>query len=209
MLKTLIFCLTCSLVPSLAWAVLIEFEASDFTVTTNFSNVQTFKFSIDVAEDLVPGGVYLNPEINSIEYNVSGTLDNTPSRFPAFALVRSMTGEEFYAQGSEMVFQIAVSADLTDGLQITELEGAGPVFLFNAREVNTGRYHPPFFQLSADGSGIIQNSNNKGGINPASMEEVIVDFGDEFVSSLGFTPALLTLTGPIPSVVYEDGFETP
>ena len=43
MLKTLVFCLISALLPGLAWAELIEFEASDFTVTPTYSNVHTSK----------------------------------------------------------------------------------------------------------------------------------------------------------------------
>lgn len=63
MLKKLVFCLTCALLPVSAWAELIEFEAGDFTVTPTFSEVQTFQFSIELAAALMPGVVYLNPEI--------------------------------------------------------------------------------------------------------------------------------------------------
>jgi hypothetical protein len=208
MLKKLVFCLTCALLPVSAWAELIEFEAGDFTVTPTFSDVQTFQFSIELAAELMPGVIYSNPEIIGIEYNVSEALADTPSGFPAFALQRTIGGEEFYAQDSSMSFEIAASADLTDGLQISELVGDALVFLFNAREVDTGRYHPPLFQLNADGSGSIQNSNNLGGINPASGEEVDVDFGEEYITELGFDPAVLTLTGPIPNLIFENGFET-
>jgi hypothetical protein len=209
MLKKLGFCLTCALLPVSAWAELIEFEANDFTVTPAFSNVQTFQFSIELAVELMPGVVYLNPEIIGIEYSVSGLLaDNTPSGFPGFALERTIVGEEFYTQGSSMSFEIVASADLTDGLQVSELVGDGLVFLFNAREVDTGRYHPPLFQLNAGGSGSIQNSNNLGGINPSSGEVVDVDFGEEYITELDFDPAALSLTGPIPNLIFENGFET-
>jgi hypothetical protein len=208
MLKKLVFCLTCALLPVSAWAELIEFEANNFTLNPTFSDVQTFQFSIDLAAELVPGVFYLNPEINGIEYSVSGSLDGTPSGFPAFALQRTIGGEEFYTQGSSMSFEIAASADLTDGLQISELVEDGLVFLFDAREVDTGRYHPPLFQLNADGSGSIQNSNNQGGINPGSGEEVDVDYGEEYITVLGFDPAVLTLTGPISNLIFENGFET-
>jgi hypothetical protein len=208
MLKKLVFCLTCALLPVSAWADLIEFEASDFTVTPTFSDVQTFQFSIELAAELMPGVIYSNPEIIGIEYNVSEALADTPSGFPAFALQRTIGGEEFYAQGNSMSFEIAASADLTDGLQISELVGDALVFLFNAREVDTGRYHPPLFQLNADGSGSIQNTHNPGGINPASGEEVDVDFGEEYITELGFDPAVLTLTGPLPNLIFENGFET-
>jgi hypothetical protein len=208
MLKKLVFCLICALLPVSTWAELIEFEASDFTVTPTFSDVQTFQFSFDLAAELMPGVVYLNPEINGIEYSVSGALADTPSGFPAFALQRTIVGEEFYTQGSSMSFEIAASADLTDGLQISELVGDRLVFLFDAREVDTGRYHPALFQLNADGSGSIQNLNNLGGINPGSGEEVNVGYGEEYITELGFDPAALSLTGPIPNLIFEDGFET-
>jgi hypothetical protein len=87
-LKKLVFCLTCALLPVSAWAELIEFEAGDFTVTPTFSEVQTFQFSIELAE------------------------------------------------------------------------------------------------------------------------EVDVDFGEEYVTVLGFDPAALSLTGPIPNLIFENGFET-
>jgi hypothetical protein len=209
MLKKLVFCLICALLPVSAWAELIEFEANDFTVTPAFSNVQTFQFSIELAVELMPGVVYLNPEINGIEYSVSGALADTPSGFPAFALQRTIVGEEFYTQGSSMSFEIVASADLTDGLQVSELVGDGLVFLFDARELDTGRYHPPLFQLNAAGSGSIRNSNNLGGINPASMEEVDVDYGEEYITELSFDPVVLTLIGPRPDLVFENGFETP
>jgi hypothetical protein len=209
MLKTLVFCLTCALLPASAWAELMEFEAADFTVTPTFSNVQNFQFSIDLAVELTPGAAYSNPVLNGVEYSVFGTLADTPSGFTAFNLIRTIGGEEFYTQGSSMSFEIDASADLTDGLQISELLGVGLVFLFNGREVGTGRYHPALFQLNDDGTGSIQNSNNQGGINPGSGEVVDVDFGEEYITELGFDPAVLTLTGPIPNLVFEDGFEVP
>ena len=63
MLKTLVFCLTCALLPASVWAELMEFEAADFTVTPTFSNVQTFQFSIDLGESppdpfIEPFGIY-------------------------------------------------------------------------------------------------------------------------------------------------------
>jgi hypothetical protein len=208
MFKALVFCLISALLPGLAWAELMAFEASDFTVTPTYSNVQTFQFQIDFSAELVPGVVYTNPALNGVEYSVSGTLDNTPSGFPGFGLVRSIGGEEFYTQGSSMNFEIAASADLTDGLQISELVGDEPVFVFNGREVDTGRYHPALIELYADGTGSIQNSNNQGGINPGSGEIVDVDFGEEYITGLSFDPAVLSLTGPIPNLIFEDGFET-
>jgi hypothetical protein len=196
------------LFPASAWAEVIEYAANDITVNPTSSTLQTFQFSIELATTVQAGVIYVNPALITVDYSVSGSLDETPSGFPAFALERTMDGEEFYAQGSSISFEVAVSADLSDGLQISELVGAGLVFLLDAREVNTGRYHPPLVQLNADGSGSIRNSNNFGGINPASMEEVDVDYGEEFITELVFDPAALTLIAPPPKPIFEDGFET-
>lgn len=106
----------------------------------------------------------------------------TPSAFSAFNLQRTISGAEFYAQGSSLSFEIAAGADLTDGLQVGELAGANPVFLFNGREVGTGRYHPALFQLNNDGTGSIRNSNNMGGVNPGSGEIVDVSEGEEYIT---------------------------
>ena len=109
-----------------------------------------------------------------------------------------MDGAEFYTQGSSLSFTVDAAADLSDGLQVSELGGSNPVFLFNGREVGTGRYHPALFQLKADGTGSIRNSNNMGGINPGSGEEVDVYFGEEYITELTFDPTALTLIAPIP-----------
>ena len=45
-------------------------------------------------------------------------------------------------QGHAMAFEVDITADLSDGLQVSELVGTGIVFEFNRREVGTGRYHP-------------------------------------------------------------------
>ena len=81
------------------------------------------------------------------------------------------------------------------------------VFEFNGREVGTGRYHPALVQLNADGTGRIQNSNNFGGINPGSGELVDVDFGEEYITDLTFSPATLTLIPPLSELIMMDGFE--
>jgi len=180
-----------------ASAVVITFDSGDFVTDPQFSNVTTFHFEIDISQPIIPGGVYNNPELNSVIYNVNGSLQlvpPTPSGFPGFNLVRNIGGAEFYLQGSSLSFKISATADLSDGLQMSELDGIGPVFVFNGREVDTGRYHPSLFELNSDGSGLIRNSNNMGGINLGSNQVVDVQIGEEYITVLGFSP-LLTI-GP-------------
>ncbi|MBK19317.1 MAG: hypothetical protein CMM52_10840 [Rhodospirillaceae bacterium] len=179
-------------------AFVINFEAADFGLTPIFSNSQTFNFTIDIDAPLTAGTTYTNPTLNSVDYRVFGFLAATPSGFPAFDLSRSITGTDFYAQGSSMSFEISAFADLTDGLQVSELVGTGVVFEFNAREVGNGRYHPPIVQLNTDGTGIIQNSNNFGGINPATLQVVDVDFGEEYITALTFNTSTLTIADAPP-----------
>ena len=197
-----------ALAPALSWADLLTFQASDFGLNPTFSDVRTFAFSIDLAVPMTAGSSYSNPGLTRVDYNVSGTLDGTPSGFPAFDLVRAILGSEFYSQGSSMAFEVDITADLSDGLQVSELVGSGVVFEFNGREVDTGRYHPAIVQLNADGTGTIQNSNNTGGTNPGSGKVVDVDFGQEYITELTFTPTTLTLLPP-PDLILMDGFEDP
>lgn len=57
-------------------------------------------------------------------------------------------------------------------------------------------------ELNSDGTGLFQNSNNMGGINPGNGLEVDVDFGEEYISELSFDPAAFTIgTVPEPSTV--------
>ena len=181
-------------------AAVVSFEAADFGLNTTFSNVRTFSFEIDIEDSLAPGRSLDNPRLHGVDYNVFGFLTTTPSGFPAFRLERTIAGDEFYDQGSSLEFEIQRSADLSDGLQVSELEGTGTVFRFNGREVDTGRYHPSLVELNADGTGRILNSNNAGGVNPGSLRVVDVDFGEEYVTELRFDPSKLTLTRPIASV---------
>ncbi|MEO1530108.1 MAG: PEP-CTERM sorting domain-containing protein [Planctomycetota bacterium] len=177
-----------------ARADIVTFEASDFGLNPTFSNVRTFRFEIDIAAPITPGAILDNPTLNGVRYNVFGQLAaGTPSGFSAFDLRREIGGDEFYAQGSSLSLQIANDADLTDGLQASELVGADPVFVFNGREVGTGRYHPAVVRLNADGTGSIRNSNNMGGVNPATNEVVDVEEGEEYITELTFTPSALTL----------------
>jgi hypothetical protein len=193
LLRALATCCLC-LNFSSAQAFIISFEASDFVKTPIFSNVQTFAFSINVAGFLTAGTTYNDPILNSVNYSVSGSLGATPSGFPAFALARSIVGPDFYTQGSSLSFEVAAGADLTDGLQVSDLVGD---FVFNGREVGTGRYHPALFEIRSDGTGRIQNSNNFGGINPSSLEVVDVELGEEYITDLTFNVSNLTLAETI------------
>ncbi len=181
----------------------LRFSDADFALTPAFNDVQAFDFRIDLQGQLTAGTAYNNPAISSIVYSVSGRLPvATPSGFGAFNLERTIVGAEFYAQGSSLQFEIAGGADLSDGLQVSELVGGAPVFVFDGREVGTGRYHPSLFQLNSDGTGSIRNSNNMGGINPGSGEVVDVDFGVEYITDLNFDPAQTTIGVPEPSTEY-------
>ena len=195
-----------ALAPALSWADRLTFQAIDFELNPTFSDVRTFAFSINLAIPVTAGSSYSNPELTRVDYNVFGTLDDTPSGFPAFDLVRAISGSEFYNQGSSMMFEVDITADLSDGLQVSELVGTGIVFEFNGREVGTGRYHPALVQLNADGTGSIRNSNNTGGINPGSGLVVDVDFGEEYITELTFDPSTLTV---LTELVLMDGFEDP
>ena len=181
-----------------AWGFTITFKHTDFALNPAFNSLQQFSFTIDVAGALVPG-TYNNPALTGVIYSVQGTLAGTPSGFPAFNLQRTIGGAEFYSQGSSLQFVIAPGASLSDGLQISDLLGPNPVFLLDAREVGTGRYHPPIIRLNADGTGQIQNSNNFGGINPATGQMVNVNYGDEYIVNLAFNPTALTLSVPEPA----------
>lgn len=70
---------------------------------------------------------------------------------------------------------------------------SGFVFHFNGREKGTGRYHPLFLQLFSDGTGLLQNADNRNGINPATKEVVDVDFGDEYNTNLSFDASSITI----------------
>ncbi len=182
-----------------AGATAIMIDAADFIEFPTKSNVRTYSFTIEVTGPLAPGGVYNNPALDGVDYYVRGSLvPGTPSGFPAFNLIRAIGGAEFYSQGSSLNFSILPSANLSDGLQLSELAGAGVIFEMNAREVDTGRYHPPILRLNADGTGLLQNSNNNGGTNPATGNVVNVNFGDEYVTGLTFNPADVTIAPPIP-----------
>lgn len=192
---------TLLLVPSIASAQFsIEFSDADFGIVPEFGTVNSFEFAIDVADPLVAGGVYSNPVLDGVSYSVFGLLeDGVPSGFPAFNLVREIGGQEFFDQGSSLNFTVDAAADLSDGLQISELvaDANGLLFEFNGRELNTGRFHPPLLQLFSSGFGAIQNSDNLGGVNPLSGTVVDVGFGAEYVNGLTFDSSV-TLVSAIP-----------
>jgi hypothetical protein len=164
------------------------FSSDDFVTTPVFNDVAQFSFDIRIDVPMAPG-VYTNPDITTVLYRVSGTLMNTPSGFPAFALERSITGDEFYAQGSSLSFEIDAGAVTSDGIQLAELAGNGIVFTFNGKEIGNGRFHPALLELNDDGTGMIQNSDNIIVENP--LQQVV--FGEEYITDLAFDPGNLTL----------------
>lgn len=163
--------------------------ADDYIKTPAFSDVQRFNISIVINEAL-ERRAYNNPSISQVSYQVSGTLQpGTPSGFEAFNLEREISGQEFYAQGSLLSFEISSTAVLSDGIQAAELVGRGVILSFNAREIDTMRFHPPVFELSSDGTGLLQNSNNTPTLEPL----VTVSFGEEYITDLVFDPGNTTL----------------
>ena len=169
--------------------MLILISSTDFQITNVFSDVDTFDIAIEIDTPLAPG-MYVNPDIVGVSYSVSGTLTpGTPSGFTNFALQRDITGDEFYAQGSSISFEIAAGAVLTDGVQVDELVGNGIVFTMNAREVGNGRFHPALLEIDMDGTGQIQNSDNV--IVEVPLQQV--NFGDEYITDLMFDPGNTTL----------------
>lgn len=163
--------------------------SDEYVIDNVFSDVSDFVISIEIDMPLV-AGVYENPPINRVVYQVVGVLEEgTPSGFPAFDLQREISGSEFYAQGSSLSFEILESAELNDGVQADELAGDGVILTFNAREINNGRFHPALFELNDDGTGRIQNSNNI----PTEDPLVDVNFGEEYITDLIFDAGNLTL----------------
>ena len=199
-LTVLVICFSNISLANSARAAVITFSDSDFGLTTTFSNVRTFDFAIDIDGPITAGTSFVNPKLNSINYRVFGQLDATPSGFPAFDLVRSITGADFYAQGSSLNFEVSAAADLSNGLQVSELVGTDPVFTFNGFEFDTGRYHPALLELNLDGTGRIQNSNNNGPTttNPSNGQLVDVDVGEEYITDLTFNASTLTLATAVP-----------
>ena len=170
----------------------IRFDSVSFTLTDVFNEITLFEFELEFGDvQIAAGQNYVNPPLTQVTYQVVGVLTKkTPSGFPAFSLGRDIPGAEFYEQGSSMEFEIRSDALIDDGIQVSELVNG---LLLNAREVGTGRYHPPIIELFPDGTGRIQNSNNMGGINPFTMEKVDVDFGEEYIVDLTFDADELTI----------------
>jgi hypothetical protein len=176
-------------VPAHAQTMTLSLSDSDFVVTPNFGVVDFFTLDVEIARPLAPG-VYINPPLVDVSYQVRGTLPpGTPSGLRTVNLQRYLTGAEFYAQGSSLRFEISRNAVLVDGIQIAELVGSGTVLTFNAREINTGRFTPPQLTLDANARGRLQNSNNVPSVEPL----VTVDFGAEYITSLLFDPGNTTV----------------
>lgn len=169
--------------------MVLSTSSSDYQITNVFSDVDFFSIEIEIDAPLA-AGVYVNPDIVNITYQVTGSLAaGTPSGFTAFDLQRNISGVEFYAQGSSLSFEIAPSAVLSDGVQVAELVGGATVLTLNAREVDNGRFHPALFELDANGTGRIQNSDNL----PSLVPLVAVNFGEEYITDLMFDPGNTTL----------------
>ena len=182
----------CGIAPiSVAQTMTLSLSSDQFQVTPVFSNVDEFTVLVEVDAPLA-AGIFNNPDIVEVAYTVTGDLAaGTPSGFPGFALVRTISGTEFYAQGSSLSFEIAADAVLDDGVQIAELAGNLIVLTFNGREVGNGRFHPALLELSADGTGRIQNSNNI--VTEVPLQQVA--FGEEYITDLMFDPGNTTLIG--------------
>lgn len=183
-------------VDAFAQPMFLTTSNTDYQITNTFSSVSTFNIRIEINAPLAVG-TYVNPDIVEVVYQVTGALEpGTPSGFAAFDLQRSITGTEFYAQGSSLSFEISPGAVLSDGVQVAELAGNDVVLTFNGREIDNGRFHPALLELRADGTGRIQNSNNIPSI--ALMNDV--EFGEEYITDLMFDPGNTTvITGSVPS----------
>lgn len=210
------------LVSSVSHAATLSFDNTQVVnSSTATGDVREFSFVIEIRAMLRSGVQYTNPEIATIDYTVAGQLDSgNPSQFPAFRLNRpehsgsasELTGTDFYATGGTVQFEIASTADLSNGLQVDELallndqgfpapvDQGDAVFILDAREVGTGRYHPPVLILRADGTGQILNSNNTGD-NPQDVHgsqliegpSIGLDYGLEYITTFAFNPATLSL----------------
>jgi PEP-CTERM motif len=188
---------------------ILKLKSSDFGITSTFNNISLFDFEVTVAGTLSAGGVYNNPTLVGVNYRVNGVLTSpTPSGFPAFGLVRSIGGAGFYGLSPDASLQFSVNAmaNLSDGLQLSELAGSGTILTLNARELNQnpGRYHPPILTLNSNGTGRLVNANNMSTFpNPpppiGSGMLVNVAIGQEYDVALSFNPSLTLVTVPEPS----------
>ncbi len=204
-----------------AHASFISFSSTDVSITgTPEGNVQFWEFEIDVIGSPVLGS-NSNPVISTVDYRVNGSLDaGNPSGFPAFDLRSEdinggsvLTGAQFYGNGGSVDFFVNASANLLDGVQLSELDLLGPqafpspvdasnaIFILNAREDGTGRYHPPLVIFRADGTGQILNSNNTG-VNGQTGRDIVGDgltFGNEYITNFTYDPTQLTIvSAPVP-----------
>ena len=175
--------------PAQAIAFTLQFGNDDTIQTPVVGDVQSFQFTVEIDAPLA-AGVYENPPLIQIDYQVSGEpVVGSPSGFPAFALERSISGADFYQTGNLLVFEIADTAVLSDGVQAAELVGDTIILSFDAREVDTGRFHPARFELRADGTGQLQNSDNV----PDISEPDGIPVGSEYITDIAFDPGNLTL----------------
>lgn len=195
--------------PPAVGAFTVTLDSADFATTSVFNDVASFSFELVIDAPLVAGGVYSELSVTSVDYTVFGVLtEDTPSMFPQFNLTRTMTGAEFAGLSPEsgLSFAIDAGADLSDGLQLSELAGAGTVFDLNLREFNQtpGRYHPPIFTLDSDGTGRLVNADNKSDSpNPpppmGSGLFVDVAVGDEYDVALTFDASAVAIAVPEPT----------
>jgi hypothetical protein len=186
--------------PAHADNMTLSLSSSDFVVTPSYGDVDFFTIDVEIARPLAQG-LYVNPPLVDVAYQVRGTLPpGTPSGSRTLNLQRYMSGDEFYAQGGSLRFEIRQSAILIDGIQVIELVGSGTVLTFDAREINTGRYTPPQLTLDANARGQLQNSNNVPSVDPP----VTVDFGEEYITGLLFDPGNTTVLVAKPDVIIDD-----
>ena len=161
----------------------------DYQLTKTHSDLSFFAVSVEFAAPLVPG-VYNNPDAVTISLWVRGNLaPGTPSGFADFDHPWKFSGSEFYNRGGSLRFEISNAAVLSDGIQVSELVGDGVVLTVDGREIDYGSYHPAIFELRADGTGRIQNSNNIVTLDPLNE----VDFGEEYITDLRFDPGNTTI----------------
>ena len=196
-------------------AFTISLSSDDFeTADTVFSDVKDFSISIKMEGELEAGRTYNNSSVISVEYSVSGRLaEGTPSGFRAFALNRTPSGEgvisgaEWISQGSSLHFKVAETANLLDGLQISDLrpDTQNQVLKIDAREferTDVSRYHPPFLILRADGGLLLKNSNNSSGdsgtTNPQTGESVDLEYGEEYITRFRSGQEPITIAPPVP-----------
>jgi len=161
----------------------------DYQLTKIHSDLYFFSVNVEFAAPLVPG-VYNNPDVVMISLWVRGNLaPGTPSGLADFDHPWAFSGTEFYNRGGSLRFEVSDAAVLSDGIQVSELVGDGVVLTVDNREIDYGTYHSAIFELRADGTGRIQNSNNIVTLDPLNE----VDFGEEYIADLRFDPGNTTI----------------